>query len=437
MQEGHDLAVVDAKIEGIDRSTTVQRILAWKPQMVGITAMTHEIHEAAAICSAIKSAIPSCSTVVGGAHVTALPGRTLREFDAIDIAVLGEGELTSCELARKLDVDGPHANLSGIPGICYRSPVSYHASDPPDSTISLTSSREPIRDLDSLPFPAWNLFPRDADWPVFAGRGCPYRCAFCQRVLGGALRLRSPQAIIEEFDAMERQLGAKSSWFQDETFGVKKKWTDQFLDLLIRRNQKKGYVWRWKANSRVNIADGAVYKKMAQAGCTMLDFGIESGNSVMLNRIHKDITLDQARRAMRLAKAAGIKTNAFFIIGHPGETLITSLQTIRAAANIRTDDIAVGVMVPYPGTEIWDMAQRGQYGYKLISENWRLYDKYFGNALELKSLSHRQLEFLQALTYVWFYTYNLKFREFARFVTRFSGEAHEMLRRLLSDNPNH
>ena len=150
-----------------------------------------------------------------------------------------------------------------------------------------------------------------------------------------------------------------------------------------------------------------------------------------LNRIHKSITLDQARRAIRSAREAGIRTNAFFIIGHPGETLSTAFQTVRFAPRLRVDDIAVGVMVPYPGTEIWEFAQRGEWGYKLLSEDWQVYDKYFGQALELQHLSHRQLELLQVLTYVWFFTGTGRLDRLGRFAWGFRREAWHMLKRLV------
>jgi len=139
-----------------------------------------------------------------------------------------------------------------------------------------------------------------------------------------------------------------------------------------------------------------------------------------------------AVKAIAIAQHAGLTAAAFFILGHPGETWRTALKTVHLAAKCHADSIAVGVMVPYPGTEVWHMARGGQYGYKLLTEDWRLYDKYFGNALSVEGLSHRQLEFLQSLTYVWYYLYNLKFRELLQFVSRFRSEAWVMLKRLVT-----
>jgi len=422
LRDGHDVRVVDAKNESLKLPAVVERINGLSPALVGVTAMTHEITCAARLCAAVKQTLPDCITVVGGPHATALARRTISEFASIDVAVHGEGEQTICELSKAIESGQPRTAWANIRGIAFRG----------DSDVILTPARPPIEDLDSLPFPAWQLFPRPRrGWPIYAGRGCPFRCSFCQRVLGSRIRMRSVDNVMAEIDAMEESMGLRTSWFQDETFGVDRRWTHDILDRLIERNDRRGYVWKWKANSRANLADVELYRKMQQAGCVMLDFGVESGDERVLKRIHKSISLAQARKAIAAARSAGLRTNAFFIIGHPGETWRSALRTVTFAPRLGADSIAVGVMVPYPGTEIWDMAQRGEGGYKLLTENWDLYDKYFGNALELEGLSHRRLELLQAMTYVAFYLGRGRLHDFARFAGQFRKEMVQMVKRLL------
>ena len=422
LRQGHDVRIIDAKSENLDLPAVIRRVKDFTPGLVGVTAMTHEIMGAAGICQAVKNVLPETVTMVGGPHSTALPTDTLTEFPEIDVAVRGEGEITACELADAVAGGIPRHAWSDIAGIAYRD----------DGEIIRNVDRPFIRDLDSLPFPAWELFPRVAGgWPLYAGRGCPFRCGFCQRVLGSRIRLRSVDNVIAEIDELEARTGLRSSWFQDETFGVNPRWTNDLLDRLIERNRRRGYVWQWKANSRANLADRTLYRKMKLAGCKMLDFGIESGNEEILRRIHKNITLQQARTAIAAARDAGLRTNAFFIIGHPGETWHTALQTVRFAPLCGADTIAVGVMVPYPGTEIWEMARRKEWGYRILTRNWQLYDKYFGNALASHNLTHKEMEFLQSLTYLSFYIGTGQFRELARFVSRFRKEALQMIKRLL------
>jgi radical SAM superfamily enzyme YgiQ (UPF0313 family) len=175
--------------------------------------------------------------------------------------------------------------------------------------------------------------------------------------------MRSADNVLAEIDAMEIELGARGSFFQDETFALNRKWADEFLTKLEERNRLRGYVWHWRANSRVNLADLELYRRMKAAGCRTLDFGVESGDAEILKRIGKSITKDMAVKAVATAKEAGLRTSVFFIIGHPGETLWTAFETVFFAGRLGSDEISVGVMVPYPGTEIWEMASTGQYNY--------------------------------------------------------------------------
>ncbi len=420
LQDGHDVQVIDAKHEKLSPEAIVARVAEHAPAMVGLTAMTHEICEAADLSAAIKQAMPDCIAMVGGPHTSALPERTLREFPAIDVAIRGEGEQTARELANAMAGDAVRREWAAIAGLAFRDGERVH----------MTADRPVCADLDSLPFPAWELFPRDVSWPIYAGRGCPFRCTFCQRVLGGRIRLRSVDNVLAEMNALEEWTGLCTSWFQDETFGTSRRWTHELLDRMIERNARRGRVWHWKANSRANLADLDLYRKMRLAGCRELDFGIESGCPEILKRVNKGITLDSARGAICSAKAAGLRTNAFFIIGHPGETWGTAMQTVRFARSVGADDIAVAVMGPYPGTAVWDLAQRGAWGYKLLSEDWRGYDKYFGNALEIRGLSPRKLDLLQIMTYVWFNLSRARLGNLWEMGWRFRREAWQMIKRL-------
>jgi len=419
---GHDLRIIDAKVEELELDEIMARVKEHRPSIFGSTAMTHEICEAARVCAAVKRWDPTCVTVVGGPHGTALPERTLEEFPGVDAVIIGEGERSICELADAVSASPKRSDWRSIAGIAFRDGEQIHTTDP----------RPLITDLDALPFPAWGLFPEQFAKPqVMASRGCPYRCAFCQRVLGGKVRLRSVDSVLAELDWLEERFGTRKHWFVDETFGVNRKWTNELLDKMQQRNARKGYIWKWGANSRVDLANEDLYRRMKEAGCLKLDFGVESGSQAMLDKIQKGITLQRVREAIAAANRVGLRTNAFFIIGHPGETWRTALQTVRFAPRSGAKHIAVGLMVPYPGTEIWRMARNGEGGYRLLTEDWQAYDKYFGNALELRSLSHRQLEFLQVLTYVWFYVRRGRFLDLLRFVRKFSRQAWAMIRRLI------
>jgi radical SAM superfamily enzyme YgiQ (UPF0313 family) len=425
LANGHQVRVLDAKNSIVTDDVLRRHVAEFQPDLFGVTAMTHEVHAAAHACAVVKPVCPGTWTIMGGPHTSYLPERTLDEFRSLDITVAGEGEMAMVELAAAKAQGLSNSQLENVLGIAFRG----------DGRVIRTAARPWMENLDHLPFPAWELFPKVA-WPIMSSRGCPFGCIFCQRVLGRRVRVRSVDNVLAELDGLEAEVGQRSFWFQDETFGVKQRWADEFLDKLIARSSRKGVLQEWGCNSRANLADLELYKKMKAAGCSALAFGIESGDKSTLKRIMKGITPDMAVNAISFAQQAGLTVAAFFIIGHPGETWRTALKTVQLAARCRADSIAVGVMVPYPGTEVWQMARARQHGYKLLTEDWRLYDKYFGNALSLNGLSHRQLELLQSLTYVWYYIYNFRFRELMRFVGRFRTEAWTMLKRLMRPEPS-
>lgn len=418
LRRGHEVRVLDAKNESMSDADLCRHLEEFAPDIFGVTAMTHEIHAAAQVCATVKRRQPDVLTVVGGPHTTALPERTLAEFPDIDVAVIGEGEQSTCELAES--VGQPRPALDKVAGIAFRD----------GRAIRRTANRAWMCSLDDLPLPAWRLFPH-VGWPILGSRGCPFGCVFCQRVLGRQVRYRSVDNVMAEIDALEEQVGQRTLWFQDETFGINHRWLAEFVDKMHARNQRKDFVCTWGCNSRVNLADPETYRRMKEAGCYKVDFGLESGNDAMLKTIQKGITCAAARKAISYANQAGLFTSAFFIMGHPGETLKTALSTMHFAARCGAKRISVGVMVPYPGTEVWRMAKAGLHGYKLLTEDWRDYDKYFGNALELKGLSHRHLEILQSLTYIWYYLYNLRFRALTAFLWQFRREALAMVVRTI------
>jgi radical SAM superfamily enzyme YgiQ (UPF0313 family) len=169
---------------------------------------------------------------------------------------------------------------------------------------------------------------------------------------------------------------------------------------------------------------------MAKAGCFEINFGIESGNQEILKRVGKDFALDEARKVIPMVKKAGIEVANLFILGHPGETRETIMDTINFAVELNSDRVAFGIMVPYPGTEVARMAANGEGGYRLLSQNWSDYNKYLGNALEIEGISRKELERLQAWGYLKFYLWNFRFIDLAKILIRRWREGVASLKRI-------
>jgi radical SAM superfamily enzyme YgiQ (UPF0313 family) len=217
---------------------------------------------------------------------------------------------------------------------------------------------------------------------------------------------------VQELEHLAAEYRPREIIFYDETFTLNRRRVVAILELMIERGLHKRFTW--VAQTRVNECDEELLALMARAGCREIDFGIESGNASILARIGKGISLDEARRAVRAAQGVGIEVVTLFILGHPGETSQTAKDTINFAVELNADRLALGIMVPYPGTEVARMAQAGEGGYRLLSLRWADFDKYLGDALELDTLSRRDLERLQIWGYLKFYLWNHRYRDLLR-----------------------
>jgi anaerobic magnesium-protoporphyrin IX monomethyl ester cyclase len=391
---GVDVNIIDAQFEGLGLSQTVERARQTGSRLFGITAMTHEIRRAHEVAKAIKEAIPGAIMVIGGPHATALPIMTIKEFPSFDYLVVGEGESTLAELVSALELS---TELNSVKGLVFRK----------DGEIVVNEERNWIQDLDNIPFPAWHLYPRAKRYPIFSSRGCPFKCTFCMRVLGSRVRYRSVENVVEEMNDVYKHFQPSGFSFQDETFTASLERTGELSDAIIRSGLHRRV--KWDVQTRVDLVNFDLFRKMKEAGCEEVGLGIESGSDSVLQRVGKKITTGQARKAVLLAKKAGLMTSAYFIIGHPNETREDVLGTINFAAKLNTTEVAFGLMVPYPGTEIYQMAINGQGGYRVISSDWSDFDKHLGNALELQNLDRKSMELLQMQAYLTFYLRNLRF----------------------------
>lgn len=170
------------------------------------------------------------------------------------------------------------------------------------------------------------------------------------------------------------------------------------------------------ALTRANLVDCEVLSLAKQAGCFHLDMGVESGDDDILRNIGKAITVEQIKKAVAIVKDVGIELGTYFIIGHPNETRQTAQKTIDLSTELNTKTIAVGIMAPYPGTRVYDMARRGENGYHLLSEDWSQYDKYGGRSLEVKDLSYKEMRRFQKQAYINLYLKNFRLLDFAKFM---------------------
>jgi radical SAM superfamily enzyme YgiQ (UPF0313 family) len=362
--EGFNAAIVDANAIGLSHYEVVQEVFKHDPGAIGITASTVSIQSAARLADMIKEIGHSKHIIIGGPHITAVPVATMERYSSFDVGVIGEGERTITDLLHTLSTGG---DLGSVPGVIFRG----------NHSISQNQKRKPIKNLDELPMPAWDLLPelrhfykpppvgyhRLPSTSLVTSRGCPGKCTFCDRtVFGNFCRGFSAEYLFEMVKELYLRYHIRDILFDDDNFIVFKPRLARFCDLLMSSELDL----TWSCNARVDIVDEETLRLMAQAGCWQIAYGIESGNQEILDVLNKGITLDQIRKALAMTRKAGIKTKGFFMIGSPLETPKTVEDTIRFVLELPLDDFQTTLFTPLPGCELYETIET----YGELEDDW-------------------------------------------------------------------
>lgn len=360
-REGYGAAILDAAALQYSPKQIVEQIKDLMPKYVGITAMTHTISSVAFIAGLLKKNMPDLTVILGGVHITAAPDETLRKFPGcFDVCVLGEGEVTLPELLRTLDEGG---DLNTVAGLAFTR----------DGETVRTEPREFLRDMDSLPLPAWHLLPEmkshygttlisagnSVSNHLLTSRGCPGRCIFCDTSVNGhKLRSFSPDYVMEMIDILHNKYGTEDIQFNDDTFVTFRKNLSVICERLIARN----YRLSWSCDARASDVTEEGLQLMKEAGCWQVAYGVETGSSRVLEFIRKKVTLDEIRRAFKWTKKAGISTKGFFIMGHPTETGESIQETVDLMLSMDIDVVGLTFFTVFPGSPIYpNIREYGQF----------------------------------------------------------------------------
>lgn len=362
-KRGDEVRVLDMEVE----DTPLQQVVReHDPEVIGLTANTIQIKGAWQVATELKQ-ITAAPIVLGGPHPTFLAAESV-ERPEIDIVVRGEGELTWVDLCTHL---GQGKRLETVEGITYQR----------DGTVIHNPDRPVVADVDSLPLPAYHLLEMDRytnlqptldriegdSYPLLSSRGCPYRCTYCSQILPRRWRARSAQNVVAEWHWLVKELGAKEIGVLDDSFNIDRQRVLEICDLIIAEGLNH-VPWIMINGIRANLVDEELLGRMREAGCIRTAFGVESGNQRILDSvIDKHLTLDQVRAAFKAAKAVGMETIGFFIIGLPGETEETMDDTIRFACELDPIVANFSMATPFPGTEMYNQVlEQG----RLLVEDW-------------------------------------------------------------------
>jgi anaerobic magnesium-protoporphyrin IX monomethyl ester cyclase len=395
--------VLDAHAHHTTEDHLLRRLLELRPSLVGLNVPSIQAFQVGSFARRLRRGLPGVKVVVGGPHVTALPVETLLELPDVDYVAVGEGEQTLLELASGRD---PAAIL----GLASRDDAGQPRPALP---------RPPLEDLSLLPRPAWECFEPlsgqaigagEANVPVSTSRGCPYRCDFCPRIQGHRVRQRPLELVLDEVRHIVEELGAPRVTFTDEVFTIDRERSLALCGELHRRGLSRRM--RWSCTTRVDRVDAEVLAALRRGGCDEIFFGVESGNAEVLRRVHKGFSLDQAREAVALARRAKLHVQCAFIIGHPFETRRTILDTIAFASEVDPDFATFSILKVFPGTRVWEMAERGEGGLRWRTRDWQTFGRLMGHVTELEAVPLPELLLLQLYGFASFYLRPRRMRRF-------------------------
>jgi len=362
--KGRSVAVMDCACEGVPFDVAVARVVSLAPKYVGLTAVTMTVTAAAAFARAVKEALPGVRVIVGGPHITALPEETARRLGIFfDAAVIGEGDETLPELLSAFE---GRRTLSSVRGI---------ALPDENGRISFTPPRPPVEDMDTLPFPAWDLLPvigPQYNYPgtvkrfpsalILTSRGCPNVCKFCANPFGRKSRTHSAGYIVAMMEHLRSAYGIREIMLRDDNSSC----LPGRIEELCRVIMERGLDMSWNCLLRVDAVNPERLALMKKAGCWQIWLGLESGSDRVLNISAKGISTAKSREAVHMVKAAGLSPAGLFMVGLPGETVADIELTIKMALELPLEGFVMSHFRPLPGSEFYSTAEH----YGRFNDDW-------------------------------------------------------------------
>lgn len=392
-QKGLPVKLLDAAASRYSADDIFDLIRKENIVAVVIEVSTPSIKQDALLADSLKEKF-GLQIVFVGAHVSALPEETLRNYP-VDVVCIGEYEQTLLDLCQTW-LSGSMC-LEQIEGIAFLK----------GEEMVITRARELV-DLDSLPFPDYKQLPlskyydpivrRRPCLPLRASRGCPYQCIFCVAphvFYSHRVRYRSPEKVVNDIKQLI-ELGAREIFIDDDTFTVNKKWVINICRELVDRHIKID----WSCFARYDNIDDEILEALKKSNCYMLRFGIESGSQKILDDCRKGLTVKQIKEASALVKKKGMRTHVTVMFGLPGETKETMMLTLNLVKELDPDYAQFTIATPYPGTRYYQlMKEQG----RLISDDWSDYDGSCRSVVRLDGLDNIELDRFIDYAYRWFY----------------------------------
>ncbi|MCR4943507.1 MAG: B12-binding domain-containing radical SAM protein [Clostridium sp.] len=366
---GYNVKIIDSSLESMGSKEIIEVIKEKNPVYVGISSYTENIDENLSLCRYIKKKLSHIPILLGGSHPT-VDSEYCKKRKYVDFIVVGEGEATNLEVAEAIRTKEKLIKFEEINGLIYYSKEIKKYVDNP--------KRKPIINLDLLPIIKRQFIPRSLESTmitIISSRGCPGRCIYCaaSQLSGSTYRIRSIENVfLETLLLLNITNFGKEIYYCDDTFTAVVKRVKRFLELIDNAE----VTYKWRCESRVDILskNRELIKEMSQHGCQRLQYGIESGNQEVLNKIFKQLDISIVEDLIEYSVSCGVRVAASFIFGHYCDTEESMNDTLKIMQRLKDRcgskvELFFSFNTPFPGTYQYNHME--ELGLRVTAPNYQ------------------------------------------------------------------
>lgn len=364
-QAGHQVRIMDRYAAqfrlgphkpAVDQAM-LDAIREFQPDLIAFNSISPLVFDLVQ-CAVLIRQVFKGPLLAGGHHVTALPQATLEKIPELDAVICGEGEYAFLHY-----IEGKDA--TEIPGLWYRH--NGHIIGSPSVQID---------ELDKLPFPDFTgldlsyYLNRSLDTirhhfvssvSLLASRGCVKKCEFCSESLtyGKGVRFHSPEYVVELADKVRLDLGIEGIYFHDNDFLINRSRAEAICDLMIKRGLQRRLVWGIQA--RAEHIESSLVKRLKQAGCVIIEVGIESSSQAVLDAFNKGSTVEINERAIKICRDVGMGVHSYMLTGVENETLADLEHRLAWLKKVRPYSFSWSELEIHPGSRLCERLRPGVF----------------------------------------------------------------------------